>query len=182
MVVLGFCYESGRGVRVDVEGAYLHYHQAARQGYEVGTWFLNELLTEHQGEVRTGMTRADSCASSVATSYSQAPSHAGQAMHGNARGGNMQGAQGPHKGPGGGNVHGQGNQTGSEDGSHMATPHPAQPPQGQPHAPGQLNDRMARANSNSIANLLAAHSQNNEHPTHIHVRTSSNPCWCIYML
>eukprot|EP00884_Botryococcus_braunii_P020580 jgi/Botrbrau1/7205/Bobra.0300s0031.1 len=66
MVVLGLCYESGRGVRKDLEGAYLHFHQAARLDYEVGIWFLNELVQEHQDSFRSGMSRAASTASTMA--------------------------------------------------------------------------------------------------------------------
>jgi hypothetical protein len=65
MVVLGLCYESGRGVRKDLEGAYLHFHQAARLDYEVGIWFLNELVQEHQDSFRPGMSRATSTASTT---------------------------------------------------------------------------------------------------------------------
>lgn len=73
MVVLGLCYELGRGVKKDLEGAYLHFHQAARLEYEIGTWFLNELVQEHQDKFHFDMSRATSTASTLNTGVPGTP-------------------------------------------------------------------------------------------------------------
>lgn len=93
MVVLGLCYELGRGVKKDLEGAYLHFHQAARLDYEIGTWFLNELVQEHQDSFRLDMSRATSTASTAVAMLGPPPrNHVSHVYDANANHNGMSGA------------------------------------------------------------------------------------------